>query len=65
MSIKHEISMLKALDHPNIVKYYYTDISEDGQGVDIVLEFVPGGSIRSLLDKFEAFDERLVKIYTR
>ena len=57
--------MLKVLDHPNIVKYYYTDICEDGQGVDIILELVPGGSIRSLLDKFEAFDERLVKIYTR
>jgi len=38
--------MLKALNHPNIVRYYYTDISEDGKGVDIVLEFVPGGSIR-------------------
>lgn len=33
--------------------------------MDIVLEFVPGGSIRQLLDKFHAFDERLVKIYTR
>ena len=38
--------MLKALNHPNIVKYYSTDISEDGKGVDIILEFVPGGSIR-------------------
>jgi serine/threonine protein kinase len=45
-SIKHEIKMLKALHHPNIVRYYYTDISDDGKGVDIVLEFVPGGSIR-------------------
>jgi serine/threonine protein kinase len=33
--------------------------------VDILLEFVPGGSIRQLLDKFLAFDERLVKLYTR
>jgi serine/threonine protein kinase len=45
-SIKHEISMLKALNHQNIVRYYYTDLSEDGEGVDIILEFVPGGSIR-------------------
>lgn len=45
-AIKHEISMLKVLNHPNIVKYYYTDISKEGRGVDIVLEFVPGGSIR-------------------
>jgi mitogen-activated protein kinase kinase kinase len=45
-SIMHEIKMLRELHHPNIVKYYYTDISEDGKGVDIALEFVPGGSIR-------------------
>ena len=29
------------------------------------MEYVPGGSIRNLLNQFEAFDERLVKIYTR
>ena len=57
--------MLKALNHPNIVKYYQTDLSPDGSGVDIILELVPGGSIRQLLDKYHAFDERLVKIYTR
>jgi serine/threonine protein kinase len=28
-AIKHEISMLRALNHPNIVKYYGTEISED------------------------------------
>ena len=65
LSIKNEIKMLKGLHHPNIVKYYYTDMSEDGKGVDIFLEFVPGGSIRQLLDKYQAFDERLVKVYTR
>ena len=57
--------MLRALNHPNIVKYYGSEISEDDQGVDIILEFVPGGSIRQLLDKFMHFEERLVKIYTR
>lgn len=57
--------MLKNLNHANIVKYFYSDVSEDGKGIDIVLEFVPGGSIRGLLDKYLAFDERLVKIYTR
>ena len=47
------------------MQYYYTEISEDRKGVDIILEYVPGGSIRSLLDKYEAFDERLVKLCTR
>ena len=63
--IKNEIQMLRTLKHPNIVHYFGTEISDDYQGVDILLEFVPGGSIRQLLDKFKEFDERLVKIYTR
>jgi len=29
--------MLKTLNHPNIVRYYQTDLSKDGTGVDIVL----------------------------
>jgi len=56
---------MKDLSHPNIVRYFGSEMSEDGQGVDIILEFVPGGSIRQLLDKFGSFDERLVKLYTR
>jgi serine/threonine protein kinase len=57
--------MLKELNHPNIVKYYSSNMSEDGKGVEIILEFVPGGSIRQLLDKYNSFDETLVKIYAR
>ena len=57
--------MLRALNHPNIVKYFGSEIHEDQSGVDIILEFVPGGSIKQLLEKFMQFDERLVKIYTR
>jgi len=57
--------MLRNLSHPNIVKYFGSEISDDGLGVDIILEFVPGGSIRQLLDKFKSFEERLVKLYTR
>jgi serine/threonine protein kinase len=49
----------------SIVKYFYTGISSDNDGIDIILEFVPGGSIRQLLDKYSQFEERLVKIYTR
>ena len=48
----------------NIVQYYYSDISEDNKGINLILENVPGGSIRKLLDRYVSFDERLVKIYT-
>lgn len=30
----------------NIVKYYYSEINKEQTGVDIILEYVPGGSIR-------------------
>lgn len=29
-AIKHEIAMLKELNHPNIVRYFHTDVSDDG-----------------------------------
>ena len=52
--------MLKTLDHPNIVKYHQTDICDEGTGVEIVLEFMAGGSLRGILDIFGKLDERLV-----
>ena len=64
-AIRQEIQILKSLSHPNIVQYYSTEISDDGKGVDILLEYVPGGSIRQILDKFMPFDEVFVKIYSR
>eukprot|EP00826_Nyctotherus_ovalis_P055219 TRINITY_DN7318_c0_g3_i2.p1 TRINITY_DN7318_c0_g3~~TRINITY_DN7318_c0_g3_i2.p1 ORF type:complete len:265 (+),score=57.58 TRINITY_DN7318_c0_g3_i2:477-1271(+) len=65
MALKQEITLLKGLDHPNIVKYIYTDTSPDKQGVDILLEYMPGGSVRSLLDKFGPFDEQVIKVLMR
>jgi serine/threonine protein kinase len=65
MALKQEILLLKGLDHPNIVKYIYTDTSKDKQGVDILLEYMPGGSVRSLLDKFGAFEESVIKTFIK
>jgi serine/threonine protein kinase len=63
--LKKEIDLLRSLNHVNIVKYYLFNICEDLSGVDIVLEYVPGGSIRNLLSKFGSFDENMTSIYTR
>jgi mitogen-activated protein kinase kinase kinase len=56
-ALKHEIILLRELQHTNIVKYLYSDTCPDKTGIDIILEFVPGGSIRNLLNKFSKFDE--------
>ena len=36
-----------------------------GQALHIFLEYVPGGSIASLLQKFGCFSEKVIRIYTR
>lgn len=48
--------MLKKLNHPNIVKYYSFDVSEDRQSVEIVLEKVTPGNLRDLV-KGKPLDE--------
>ena len=63
--MKHEIALLRGLNHPNIVKYIYTDISPDKRGVDILLEYMPAGSLKSLLDKYGAFDEGIIRRFMR
>lgn len=40
-------------------------MAQDKTEVDIVMEYMPGGSLRGLLDKFGKFDENLIKVYLR
>ncbi|KAK9804778.1 hypothetical protein WJX72_004880 [[Myrmecia] bisecta] len=61
--LEMEVNLLKQLDHPNIVRYLGTDRTHEH--LNIFLEFVPGGSIASLLSKFGSFKETVIKLYTR
>lgn len=65
---------MKKLDHINIVKYIGTELTTemDGfyfsmainyKGVDIILEYVSGGSLKELLSKFGKLDERIASKY--
>ncbi len=62
-SLEAEVNLLKQLDHPNIVRYLGTD--KTGKILNIFLEYVPGGSIASLLANFGSFKEPVVKLYTK
>ncbi|KAH0992744.1 hypothetical protein GBA52_004227 [Prunus armeniaca] len=53
--LEEEVKLLKNLSHPNIVRYLGTAREDDS--LNILLEFVPGGSISSLLGKFGSFPE--------
>ncbi|XP_008449571.1 mitogen-activated protein kinase kinase kinase NPK1 isoform X1 [Cucumis melo] len=61
--LEEEVRLLKNLSHPNIVRYLGTAREEDS--LNILLEFVPGGSISSLLGKFGSFPESVIKTYTK
>jgi len=62
-SLKQEIDILKDLHHKNIVQYYGSQ--SDEKYFDIFLEYVPGGSILSLLNNYGAFEELLIKNFIR
>ncbi|KAM3582073.1 Protein kinase of the Mitotic Exit Network [Umbelopsis sp. WA50703] len=56
--IMREVVMLKAVAHPNVVKYHGF-IQKSGY-MNIVLEYVENGSLLSTLKAFGAFPEKLV-----
>ncbi|KAH7856061.1 hypothetical protein Vadar_032284 [Vaccinium darrowii] len=58
--LEEEVNLLKNLSHPNIFRYLGTAREEDS--LNILLEFVPGGSISSLLGKFGSFPEFIMKL---
>ncbi|KNC54226.1 STE/STE11 protein kinase [Thecamonas trahens ATCC 50062] len=63
VSLEHEIDMLSRLTHPNIVRYRGT--SRDEAALYIFLEYMPCGSIASLLSKFGPLSEGVISKYSR
>ncbi|KAK3123454.1 hypothetical protein QOZ80_8AG0631200 [Eleusine coracana subsp. coracana] len=61
--LEDEVKMLKNLSHPNIVRYIGT--AQEGNTLNILLEFVPGGSIQSLLMRLGSFPEAVIRKYTK
>lgn len=61
--LEEEVKLLQNLSHPNIVRYLGTAREDDA--LNILLEFVPGGSIASLLGKFGSFTEPVIRMYTK
>lgn len=60
---KQEVSVLKCLKHENIVQYLGMSVENDY--LNIFFEYIPSGSLDSLLKKFGSFNEGVIKCYTR
>ncbi len=81
IALEHEIELLRDLQHENIVQYHckrfvslyqplfpltgYTASCIDDDHLNIFLEYVPGGSVTSLLRNYGAFEEPLVRNWVR
>ena len=62
-AIQNEIALMENLRHPNIVCFLGTQRS--GNKLNILMEFVPGKSLDSILEKFGALGEKVIRLYTR
>ncbi|KAL2181283.1 kinase-like domain-containing protein [Thermothelomyces heterothallicus CBS 202.75] len=62
-ALKREISLLRDLRHPNIVQYLGCGSSADY--LNIFLEYVPGGSVQTMLNSYGALPEPLIRSFVR
>lgn len=62
-ALKREISLLRDLRHANIVQYL--GCSSSTEYLNIFLEYVPGGSVQTMLNSYGALPEPLVRSFVR
>ncbi|KAI1104234.1 kinase-like domain-containing protein [Jackrogersella minutella] len=62
-ALKREISLLRDLRHANIVQYL--GCSSSSEHLNIFLEYVPGGSVQTMLNSYGALPEPLVRSFVR
>ncbi|KAA8572453.1 hypothetical protein EYC84_003073 [Monilinia fructicola] len=62
-ALKREISFLRDLQHPNIVQYLGASSSDNH--LNIFLEYVPGGSVQTMLNSYGALGEPLIRSFVR
>lgn len=60
---QREMMLLKELNHENIVRYFGS--STDENYLNIFLEYVPGGSVQTMLNSYGPFEEPLIRNFIR
>jgi len=65
--IKLEIKKLSKIEHPNLLKYIGVQCNSESNNeeLEIISEYCNGGSVKQLLDKFDIFEENLIKNYVK
>jgi serine/threonine protein kinase len=61
-ALEGELSVMRMLRHPNIVQYKGTQRAEDE--LHIFMQYIPGGSLQSMIKRFGALPESVARSYT-
>ncbi|KAG0579924.1 hypothetical protein KC19_4G135200 [Ceratodon purpureus] len=64
-ALEREIAFYKTMRHKHIVGYIDMEQDLETGSLYVFLEYVSGGSIQSMLERFGRFSEPLVRVYTR
>eukprot|EP01006_Ploeotia_vitrea_P050313 TRINITY_DN67445_c2_g1_i1.p1 TRINITY_DN67445_c2_g1~~TRINITY_DN67445_c2_g1_i1.p1 ORF type:complete len:515 (+),score=66.54 TRINITY_DN67445_c2_g1_i1:141-1547(+) len=64
-SFQHELQLMNTFKHPNIVRYLGCEYVKDENVLNIFLEYVPGGSLQSLIKRFFPLPEKTIRLFTR
>lgn len=62
-ALQREMNLLRDLQHENIVQYLGSNSEE--KFLNIFLEYVPGGSVATMLSNYGAFEESLIRNFVR
>eukprot|EP00755_Sulcionema_specki_P013539 Sspe_Gene.54209::Locus_29933_Transcript_3_3_Confidence_0.625_Length_5792::g.54209::m.54209 len=63
--LRSEVDLMKKLEHKNIVQYRGMEENLQEGYVNIFMEYVPGGSVLSLLKEFGPFTDEIASSYGR
>jgi len=64
-ALEKEVLTMQELNHDNIVRYHGIWLDVQNASAFVLLEFVSGGSLQAIIDKFGKLRERLIRQYTK
>lgn len=63
--IQKEVNILKTLNHPNIIKYYQTDLDIHNNEISIIIEYASNGNLQTFASEFKPLSHKVLQRFTR